>query len=51
MSKFGFPFDVHGLCYGPDCEWQFRSCVPDVDGKELHKKFLDCKMLVSSRAT
>jgi len=27
MSKFAFLFDIQGLCYGPDCEWQFRSYV------------------------
>jgi len=27
MSKFGFLFDIQGLCCGPDCELQFSSCV------------------------
>ena len=46
------------LLKDPDCE-KLKStcdnlgavCSSDVDGKQLHEKSLDCKMLVSSGVT
>jgi len=59
--KFGFLFDVQGLVKrskSPDCEKLKSTCdnlgavySSDVDGKQLHENILDCKMLVSTRAT
>ena len=46
------------LWKGPDCEKLKATCdslsalcSSDVDGQQLYEKILDCKMLVSSRAT
>ncbi|KMQ89321.1 52 kda repressor of the inhibitor of the protein kinase-like protein [Lasius niger] len=54
-AKFGFLLDVEGLCYNADssnlkmkCEnlSDFYSC--DIDGQQLYKKILDCRILLSS---
>jgi len=51
-------FDVQGICYGPNCEKLKSTCEnlgtvysPDLDGKHLNEEILDCKIVVSSRAT
>ena len=46
------------LWKGPDCQKLKSTCDnlgavynSDVDGKQLDEKIIDCKMVVSSRAT
>jgi len=57
MSKFGFLFDIQGLCCGPDCEWQFRSCVQfgciwqaivREDSRLQNASFKSCNVIIAS---
>jgi len=55
-KNFGLPTLL--LRIGPDCEKLKSTCdnlgavySSDVNGKKLHEKILDCKMLLSRRAT
>ena len=55
-EKFGFLLDVEGLCFNTDINHlkdQFKKFgevySSDVDGRELYKEILDCRMLLTSR--
>ena len=54
--KFGFLLDVQRLCYSRDCGNLESLCDNlasvyryDLDGKQLCREIIDCKMLISSR--
>ena len=54
--KFGFLLDVQRICYSRDCGNLESLCdnlasvySDDLDGNQLCKEIIDCKMLMSSR--